>query len=110
MPDLIEGRIGHGSVAMGNKLYVIGGVDNQSSEVFDYLSNKFTLIKPFPLNYGDNNELKFSFFRVKNKIFVKYDTEDIDEANIFIYDTKTDKWSSMYVDYFKENKGHVMYS
>ena len=42
-------------------------------------------------------------------MFIKYDTENKDEDNIFIYDTKVDKWSSMCVDYFKENKGHVMF-
>ena len=112
MPDLIKGRDGHGSVAMGNKLYVIGGINTRNSEVFDYISKKFTLIKPMPLNYeyDDFVDNKFLSFRVKDKVIVKYDTKDKDKNNIYIYDTKEDKWSSMCVEYFKENKGQLMYS
>ena len=113
MPDLIKRRVGHGSVAMGNKLYVIGVIDIQSSEVFDYLSNKFTLIKPLLLNYGYNdfyNDFIVSCFRVKEKIIVKYDAEDKEVDNIYIYDTKEDKWSSTSVEYFKQNSCQVMYS
>ena len=41
---------------------------------------------------------------------MKYDTEDENEDNFFIYDTKEDKWSLMCVEYFKEIEGHVMYN
>ena len=111
MPDLLKYRSGNGSVAMGNKLYVIGGIDTKDCEVFDYISNKFTLIKPLPLKYGygDCNS-KVSFFRVKDKIIVKYDAEDKEVDNIYIYDTHKDKWSSTSVEYFKENSCQVMYS
>ena len=110
MPDLLERRFGHGSVAIGNKLYVIGGVDTESSEVFDYISNNFTLIKPLPLSYWSDHYDLVSFFRVKDKIIVKYDAEDKEVDNIFIYDTKENKWSSTSVKYFKENSCQVMYS
>ena len=33
MPDLLEGKVGHGSVAMGNKFYVIGVFEPLSCEV-----------------------------------------------------------------------------
>ena len=111
MPGLIEYRSGHGSVAMGNKLYVIGGIDTQSCEVFDYISNKFILIRPMPLKYDCNyfKKLKISFFRLKDKILVKYDSEYKEVDNIYIYDTKEDKWSSTSVEYFKENSCKVLY-
>ena len=112
MPGLTEGRICHGSVAMGNKLFVIGGVHSQSCEVYNCISKKFTLIKPTPLIFKLNDfyDFKNSFFRVKDKIIVKHDTKIKDKNNIYIYDTKEDKWSSMCVEYFKENEGHVMYN
>ena len=34
MPDLLEARDCHGSVAVGKKLYVIGGINFQNSELF----------------------------------------------------------------------------
>ena len=112
MPGLTEGRICHGSVAMGNKLFVIGGVHSQSCEVYNCISKKFTLIKPTPLIFKLNDfyDFKNSFFRVKDKIIVKHDTKIKDKNNIYIYDTKEDKWSSMCVEYFRENKGNVMYN
>ena len=95
---------------MGNKLYDVGGIYKQSSEIFDYLSNKFTLIKPFPLNYSLNDsDSKITFFRVKDNIIVKYDSEDKENDNIYIYDTKKDKWSSKCVEYLKENNCEVLY-
>ena len=51
MPGMRQRRFLHGSVAMGNKLYVIGGRDTTSCEVFDKVSNKFSKIKQFPLPY-----------------------------------------------------------
>ena len=76
------------------------------------MSKMFTLIKPIPQIIDDIDflNLKYSFFRVKDKIVVKYDPEDINEDNVFINDTKEDKWSSMFVEYFKENEGHVLYN
>ena len=60
--------------------------------------------------YNDLNVYKYSFFRIKDKIIVKYETEDKEEDNVYIYDTKEDRWSSTSVDYFKENSGQLMYS
>ena len=110
MPDLIEGRERHGSLAIEDKLYVIGGAYAQSCEVFNYISNKFTLFKPMLGEYNDLNVYKYSFFRIKDKIIVKYETEDKEEDNVYIYDTKEDRWISTSVDYFKENSGQLMYS
>ena len=42
-----EERRGHAAVSMGNKMFVIGGYRSSSSEIFDSLSRKFTLLKPF---------------------------------------------------------------
>ena len=48
MPNMIEGRFRHGSVAIKNKLFVIGSLDGKGSnscEVFDSNCNKFVLLK-----------------------------------------------------------------
>ena len=110
MPDLIERRYGHGSVAMGNKLYVIGGMGTLTDEVFDYVSNKFSKIKPMLLGTSFENFDEISYFRIKDQIVVKCDSKDEDEANVYTYDTNENNWSVKSVDYFKENKGKLMYS
>ena len=109
MPDLLKGRVGHGSVAMGNKLYIVGGLGTQRCEVFDYVSKMFTQIKPMPLRYVVFHKLRVSFFRVKDKIIVKNDLGEEEEDNIYIYDTKKDNWSTECVKYFKENNCEVLY-
>ena len=104
MPDLLEKKVGHGSVAMGNKFYVIGVFEPLSCEVFDKVSRKFARIKqlPPPLSW---NWLKV--FRVQNEIVVKFDTIEKRE-HVFVYDTITDKWTSMCVDIFK-SKNSIIY-
>ena len=42
---MIEERLYCASVRMGNKLFVIGGHNKTSCEVFDSLSRKLTLLK-----------------------------------------------------------------
>ena len=90
MPDLTEEKYCHGSVAVGNKLFVVAGLDTQNSEVFD--SDKFTDIKPFPLKC-DVDQILLEYFRVGNEIIVKYDRKEADHI-VSIYNTIEDKWSS----------------
>ena len=51
LPDMIKERCNHAAVSMGNKLFVIGGLDNSSCEVFDDFSRKFIKL---------NSEIKIS--------------------------------------------------
>ena len=108
MPDLLEEKYCHGSVAMGNKLYVIKGIRTQSCEVFDKISRKFARIKQFPLAVST---IKIEVFRLQNEIIVKFDRKtDGKEENVFIYDTITNKWTSMCVDMFKSpGKNSIIY-
>ena len=62
-----------------------------------------------PLTYVNFRKLKVSFFRVKDEIIVKYDSGEKEKDNIYIYNTKEDKWSSMFVEHFKENNCKVLY-
>ena len=43
LPDMIERKSHHSAVSIGNKLFVIGGLDH-TIEVFDCISQKFTLL------------------------------------------------------------------
>ena len=45
MPNMINGRFGHKSIAVKNKLFVVGGIDTNDCEVFDSTTNKFTVLK-----------------------------------------------------------------
>ena len=108
MPDLSEVKSCHGSVAMGNKLYVVAGVDTQNSEVFDFVSNKFVLIKPFPLKYNSDQRRQFEYFRVRKEIIVKYDGNEADD-NIYVYNTIGDKWSSVCVEFLKEHSVNYLH-
>ena len=45
MPSMVKGRRHHASIAIRNKLYMIGG-SSKNCEVFDYESNKFACMKP----------------------------------------------------------------
>ena len=48
IPNMIETRFVHKSVAIRNKLYIVGGWTTRSCEVFDSCCNKFVLVKPHP--------------------------------------------------------------
>ena len=47
LPDMIEKRFCHASVSMGNKLFVIGGYDSTSNEIFDSSSRKLFLLRSY---------------------------------------------------------------
>ena len=114
MPDLTEEQFGHSSVAMGNKLYVVG---TRNCEVFDDVSNKFSLIKPPPVVFNDFIKQPpvvfngtFETFRVEKEIIVKLSVQKDDKRdNIYIYNTNTDDWTAMCVEMFKETK-YISYS
>ena len=113
MPDLTEARIGHGSVAIGNKLYIIGGRETQGCEVLDYLSNKFTVIKSIPFRYDWAEFENLDWFRTEDKIVVsyncKYSKKNEKKNNVYIYSPKENIWTSTSFDFFKENRGHILY-
>ena len=50
---MVEKRSYHAAVSMGNKMFVIGGFDTTSSEVFENFPKKFVKL---------NSEIKFSDF------------------------------------------------
>ena len=85
IPNMVNERICHKSVAVKNKLFVIGGYDRNSCEVFDSTTNKFTLIKqptlvdltePYGVITNSNNLLMFR-----------------ENCNVTIYDFEKDEWA-----------------
>ena len=88
MPNMIEIRGCHKSVAIKNKLFVVGGFSS-TCEVFDSTCNKFVLLKPIS---GDISKYLFhtaEVISIGNKL-VAFSNE---HKNILFYDVKNDVWS-----------------
>ena len=51
MPNMVKDKFGHKSVAVKNKLFVVGGINTISFEVFDSHTDKFTLLKEPQLGF-----------------------------------------------------------
>ena len=48
LSDMLKSRCEYSTVSIGNKMFVIDRVDTNYIEVFDSLTNKFTIIKSYP--------------------------------------------------------------
>ena len=84
MPNMIEKREGHSLVVVENKLYVIGGIDSFTSEVFDNDSKIFVSLKsPFPIEMNKS-------LSVGSKIFI---FNIFEYSPVVIYDVNKDEWS-----------------
>ena len=97
LPDMLKERCDHGTVSIGNKMFVISRVDTNDSEVFDSITNKFTFLKRSPhikdicyyslqtraINVGYNIHI----FRVK-------EFEKKFKTSAFCYDVKKETWVS----------------
>ena len=90
MPNMIETRYRHKSVAIKNKLFVVGGITS-SCEVFDSNSNKFVLLKQHLtfVNFVGNAGCVTS---VGSKLVV------FSEQAVLFYDVKNHKWSQKILD------------
>ena len=94
-PDMICARFDHGSVSIGNKLFVIGGsFRNSNSEVFDSKSGMFTLVIQ---SYLCNYFTKVSAVAIGSKILVftrhklsRYGK--LDGLTYFVYDVISQEW------------------
>ena len=89
LADMIEERYCHGTVSMGNKIFVIGGFKhltwNLTCEVFDSSSRKFTNIKQL---LGLNNRVYYdtSVVSIGYKILFFYSTSSSANNKFQIYD------------------------
>ena len=98
-PDLLRERCDHGSVSMGNKLFVIG---RYTSEVFDSITNKFMYLKSVPkLTDKEYYPMGNHAVLIGYQIYVFQDisqpvhVEKIKrEVTMFHYDVKENTWFS----------------
>ena len=102
MPVLTEVKYDHGSVAFGNKLYAIGRDLTQNCEVFDKVANRFVRIKQLQLSSFYCRYEDIEVFRIQNEIFAKIcHRRKAGGENVYIYNTTTNEWTSMYVGMFR---------
>ena len=94
---MLKERCDHGTVSIGNKMFVIARVDINNSEVFDSITNKFTFIKINPHSIGNGNlNSQISAISVGYKIYV-FQVKKLEKIYIvsaFCYDVKQESWIS----------------
>ena len=103
MPNMIKGRCCHGSVAVRNKLFVIGSYDGQgmnSCEVFDSSCKKFVLLKQFPSTLTFDLSFVAKTFSIGNKLV----TIGHKSSTVLYYDVEKDKWSEETLNITKNKK------
>ena len=90
MPNMVFPRSGHAQVAVGNKIYVFGGI-TATCEVFDSFSNSFSVIKPpSSLERMTDYDVKDAFL-IGRKIMMFR----IGSTKLAVYDLDTSKWSEV---------------
>ena len=103
MPNMIEARGLHKSVAMRNKLFIVGGWTTRSCEFLDSCCNKFVLLKPHP-EYCERNLCgPAAVITVGSKIAIFGDRSE----RVVYYDAENDTWSE---DSFEISKNISVYS
>ena len=91
MPNMIERRWLHSSVAIKNKLFLIGGSTNSNIEVFDLHCNQFVLPRcPNDLRYNEISDVT----SVANKIVIFSNRNGL----VLYYDVENDVWSEKHCD------------
>lgn len=86
-------RLEVSAVALDNKVYIIGGMDDKGStnlvEVYDPLINKWSRLSPLPEKLDHAGASTFD-----GKIYVVggFNSSGISTGFLFIYDPVTDKW------------------
>ena len=91
---MIDKRSGHGSVRMCNKRFVIGGNDNNTCEVFDSISRKFTSIKKIEVT----NTVGLSVVGIDNEMFAFHKLHSSGIKYFHIYDVLKDQWCVKEID------------
>ena len=87
MPCMSEARSSHGCVAVGSKLFVIGGCIDLASEMFESVSNQFVAVKR---NFIVPDE--FNFVQV-HSIGRKFRVFGNHRRTVWCYDVDKEEWS-----------------
>ena len=90
MPNMIETRARHKSVAIKNKLFVVGGIYSTTCEVFDSTCNKFALLKLTSHQYRPHLNIPAEVVSIGTNLVVFSNQDNI----ILFYDVKNGVWSS----------------
>ena len=101
IPNMIEGKFVHSSVAIRNKLFVFGsysGKGSKSCEVFDCNCKNFILLKQFPSKLTFDNT-----FSIGNKLV----TIGNNSSTVLHYDVEKDEWSE---ETFNLTRGRSFFS
>ena len=85
MPNMIESRDYHKSVAVKNKLFVVGGSITRTSEVYDSSCHKFVLLKPPPVCF---THYPAEIISIGSKLTVFNHT-----GRILFYDIEKNEWT-----------------
>ena len=89
LPDMVHPRSCHGSVAVRNKIFVVGGMGRDTSEVFDAVSEKFVLLAKTSPVFKCLIACQKKPFLFGNKVVVPGSNK------ILFIDTETGKWSEV---------------
>ena len=102
LADMIEERYCHGTVSMGNKIFVIGGFKhltwNLTCEVLDSSSRKFSSLKQM-LVVKNLNYYRASVVSISNNIFAFSVFRE--NSKFQIYDFLTNLWCSKENDFIE---------
>ena len=93
MPNMIERRSCHKSVAIKNKLFVVGGRDTKTCEVYDSICNKFVFLKSPQETLREKLIRPAEVISIGNKLVVFCDQLGKCSRYILFYDVDSDEWS-----------------
>ena len=88
MPNMVEGRSYHKSVAMKNKLF--GGRCKTTCELFDSTCNTFVLLKPFPVHLQTYLSFLADVISIVSKLVL---LNSVRPKDVLFYDVENDKWT-----------------
>ena len=88
MPNMVEERHHHKSVAVKNKLFIVFG-NTTTCEVYDLNCGKFNLLKLIKETIYDYLKYRTSVLSIENKLFVFNGFE----KNVLLYDVEKKYWS-----------------
>ena len=103
MPNMIEGRSFHASVAIKNKLFIIGSFSANGikpCEIFDSKIRKFVLLKQVP------STLRFKLANIANTSSIgnKFVSISYESSTALCYDVEKDEWSEETFDVTKKRR------
>ena len=88
---MIERRARHKSVAIKNKLFVVGGT-KLTCEVFDSTFNKFVLLKSPQENFKEHLKYPGEVVSIGNELLVFCDRFGKYSKSVLFYDVDKDVW------------------